>query len=69
MARNIVEIFEDTQVTIIQINQGPKGDPGEDGVGADAIESIPPSGGYKITNFYLNSDKKLVVVYEDTPIE
>jgi len=33
------------------------------------IDSVPPSGGYKITNFYLNSEEKLVVIYEDTPIE
>jgi len=40
-----------------------------DEIEAIKIGSDPPSGGYKITNFYLNSDKKLVVVYEDTPIE
>lgn len=30
--------------------------------------SVPTAGGFKITNFYVNPDGKLVVEYDDTPV-
>lgn len=69
--KTIVEIQETTQqievieelVSILQVNVGPKGDPGIDG-----ILSTPPSGGYTIANFYLNASKHIVIVYDETPV-
>jgi hypothetical protein len=60
--QNIIEVTEEI-VSIIQINQGPKG---EDGVGG--IPSTPPVGGYTIKNLYLNASKHIVVVYDETPV-
>jgi hypothetical protein len=65
--QNIIEVTEEI-VSIIQINQGPKGDPGADGVGAAGINSLPPIGGYTIKNIYLNASKHIVIVYDETPV-
>jgi hypothetical protein len=59
----IVQVVEEN-VGVVHINLGPKGDPGEDG----DILSDPPIGGFVVKNFYLNSSKHLVVVYDDRPI-
>ena len=34
----------------------------------DAIRSVSPPGGYKITNIRMGSDKKVVITYDSTPV-
>jgi hypothetical protein len=31
--------------------------------GGVIVKSLPPSGGYRVLNLYMNADKELVVVY------
>lgn len=37
--------------------------------GAQGDISDPPSGNYKVTNLYVNADGKIVVEYDDQPVE
>jgi hypothetical protein len=62
-----VEITYDTE----NVDIGPQGPPGPPGSGSgtdDAIRSVSAPGGYIITNIRLNSDKKIVITYDDTPV-
>jgi hypothetical protein len=34
----------------------------------DAIRSVSPPGGYKITNIRMGSDKKVIITYNSTPV-
>jgi len=36
-------------------------------IGTVDIYSSPPSGCYRIVNIYLNADKHIVIVYDETP--
>jgi hypothetical protein len=35
---------------------------------AGGVPSIPPSGFKKVTNLYVNSEGKLIVAYDTTPV-
>lgn len=37
-------------------------------IAGGCIDSIPPSGGKKVLNIYVNSEGKLVVEYNETPV-
>jgi len=32
-------------------------------------QSVPPKGFFKVTNLYVNTDGKLVILYDDNPVE
>jgi len=66
----VVEVQPDVEPNIIEsIAIGPQGPPGEPGPGVeDAIYSVSPPGGYRITNIRLDASKKIVITYVDEPV-
>jgi len=63
-----IVIGEETPVVVIEsIETGPQGPAGP--IPTDVVKNICPSGGYRVTNIRMSADKKIMITYEEEPVE